>query len=104
MKAAREGEWDAWDQVSRKKGKGRREEHCGGERRDKGVREDEEQECGFQVCAKLRNLKGREGGSARQTGKRRERKWNNYGKPDQASKKEGKTTEMQKVQESKQER
>lgn len=61
-----------------------------GERREQGAREDEEQECGFQVCAKLRNLKGREGGSARQTGKQRERKWNNYRKPDQESEKRGK--------------
>lgn len=88
MKVVREG--DAWDQVSRKKGKGHREEHCGGERRAQGVGEDEEQECGFQVCAKLRNLKGREEGCARQTGKQREKKWNNYRKPDQESKKRGK--------------
>lgn len=40
-------------------------------------------ECSFQVCAKLRNLKGRERGSARQAGKQRERKSNNYRKPDQ---------------------
>lgn len=40
-------------------------------------------ECSFQVCAKLRNLKGGEGASARQAGKQRERKSNNYRKPDQ---------------------
>lgn len=43
----------------------------------------------FQVCAKLRKLKGREGGSARQTGKRRERKSNNYRKPDQEPEQRG---------------
>lgn len=42
MKVVREGEWDTWDQVSRKKGKGRREEHSGVERRDPGKRGGEE--------------------------------------------------------------
>lgn len=104
MKAAREGERAAWDQVSRKKGKGRGEEHVGGERRDRGALEDEEQERGFQARAELRNLKGRAGGSARQTGKRRERKWNNDGKPDHAFEKRGETAAMQKGQESRRER
>lgn len=54
-----EGEWDTWDQVSRKKGKGHREEHGGGERWTSGGNRKTSWREAFKSVLKLRHLKGR---------------------------------------------
>lgn len=75
MKGVGEGEWATWDQVSREKGKGRKEEQHGGERREEGPAGEAgrpgSRSAAFTSVLELGNEKAREGGSARQTGNQR---------------------------------